>query len=164
MRAKGFTLIELLVVVAVIGLLASVILTSLSSVKTKSGDSTRKSALSELQAAVELYYNSHGAYPSTGGTWYSNSPNGGNRTDWIPGLVADKDIGQLPVDPNYAPSACGGWGGTYLYISDGINYKILAHCPQNSMVASTPASDPFYDPIRPTWAWQVSSPGGTNVW
>ncbi len=158
---RGFTLIELLVVIAIIGLLASVILASVSQARSKAYDASRKSELKELQTALELYYNDHNQYPSTGGNWYGNSPNGGNQTNWIPGLTPTY-ISTLPQDPQYTPSACGGWGGTYLYNSNGTDYKLLSHCPQNSNVANTPTSDTFYDPIRPTWAWQISTPGGAS--
>ncbi len=158
---RGFTLIELLVVIAIIGLLASIVLVSLSGARAKAYDVSRKSELKELQAALELYYNDHNSYPSTNGQWWGNSPNGGNQINWIPGLTPTY-ISVLPQDPVYTPSACGGWGGAYLYNSNGIDYKLLSHCPQNSSVANTLTTDPFYDLVRPTWAWQVETPGGVN--
>ncbi len=153
---RGFTLIELLVVIAIIAMLASIILASLNAARNKAADVRRKADLKQLQTALELYYSDNNAYPSTGGVWYGNSPNAGSRTNYIPGL-APQYIQTLPLDPSPAPSACGGWGGAYLYISDGAGYKLLSHCPQNSSVGSTPSTDAFYDPVRSTWAWQVCS-------
>lgn len=153
--AKGFTLIELLVVIAIIAMLASVILASLSSARFKAADARRKVDLRQLQTALELYYNDNNAYPSTGGNWYGNTPNGGNRSAWIPGL-APTYIATLPQDPYYTPTACGTWGGAYLYRSDGKDYKILNMCPQNSSVSQTAPGEPFYDPFRPGAAWQVT--------
>lgn len=65
---KGFTLIELLVVVAIIGVLASVVLVSLNSVRSKGRDATRKSDLKQLSNALELCYNDacNGTYPGPG--------------------------------------------------------------------------------------------------
>ena len=62
-KEKGFTLIELLVVVAIIGLLASVVLASLSTARKKGRDARRLADLRETQTALELYYSDNNAYP-----------------------------------------------------------------------------------------------------
>jgi prepilin-type N-terminal cleavage/methylation domain-containing protein len=61
-KNKGFTLIELLVVIAIIGILASVVLTSLSSAKNKAKDSKIKSSLSSIGRVAELYFSIEGTY------------------------------------------------------------------------------------------------------
>ena len=60
---KGFTLIELLVVVAIIGVLASIVLSSLSSARASARDSRRLAEVRSLQSALELYYLDNGEYP-----------------------------------------------------------------------------------------------------
>ncbi len=63
-RYTGFTLIELLVVIAIIGILASIILVSLNSARSKSRDAARMETVHQIQNALELYYSDYGAYPT----------------------------------------------------------------------------------------------------
>ncbi len=59
---KGFTLIELLVVIAIIGVLASVVLASLSSAREKGNDAKVKSQLAGMRSAAEAYMSTNGNY------------------------------------------------------------------------------------------------------
>lgn len=59
-KNKGFTLIELLVVIAIIGVLASVILSSLNSARKKAIDVAVKANLSNARAQAEIFYDSNG--------------------------------------------------------------------------------------------------------
>lgn len=59
----GFTMVELLVVMAIIGLLASLILTRFNSIQQKSRDTRRVVDIDTLVKALGLYNNDFSAYP-----------------------------------------------------------------------------------------------------
>ena len=62
-KSTGFTLIELLVVISIIGVLASVVLSSLESARASARDVERISDLKQIQTALEMYRNDHGFFP-----------------------------------------------------------------------------------------------------
>ncbi len=85
MKKGGFTLIELLTVIAIIGILASIVLVSLSSAESKGRDAKRISDIRTIQLALEEYYNDNGHYPDT----YSDLV-----TDLVPTYIPS-----MPLDP-----------------------------------------------------------------
>jgi prepilin-type N-terminal cleavage/methylation domain-containing protein len=63
---QGFTLIELLVVIAIIGVLATIVLTSLSKTQGRSYDAKIKEQLNGFRTSAQLYFTNHGSYgPAT---------------------------------------------------------------------------------------------------
>ncbi len=70
MHKKAFTLIELLVVIAVLGLLASIILVSLSDARKTARDAERMSETRQVVPALEQYFLDNGNYP----IYNSNNP------------------------------------------------------------------------------------------
>ena len=63
-QQKGFTLIELLVVIAIIGILATIVMVSLNTARSKARDARRVSDIRQLQLALQMYYDSNGSYPA----------------------------------------------------------------------------------------------------
>jgi general secretion pathway protein G len=159
---KGFTLVELVVVMSIISLLSSVVLANMNVYMAKARDARRKSDLEEMKKAIIIYYADHGSYPSTGLGWWGQCSTFGSHAlsgsnGYIPN-IAPAYMALLPVDPsgsNAGEYACPGYFGDscYLYKSDGISYKLLAHCTPESYSPS----DSFYDSVRPDWAYTLCS-------
>lgn len=62
---RGFTLIETLVVMAIIGLILSIVLASLSASKQKARDDKRVSDIATMRLVLEQYYDLCNQYPPT---------------------------------------------------------------------------------------------------
>ena len=169
-KKHGFTLIELIVVIGIIAILATLGLSVFGGVQKKSRDAKRKSDLKEMQTALAQYYTDNGSYPSTAGAWRGSCPScsyGSGYTDtgptgYIPDL-APQYIQRLPHDPREGQAVnCGPNATSYLYRSDGTDYKILAWCGAEVLPIS--ANDPFYDTIRQQTGYQVNSGQAAVAW
>lgn len=138
----GFTLIELLVVIAIVGLLSTLAVVALNNARKKSRDTKRKADLKQLETALELNYDKHGAYTQIENMCSDTSYGGlggcgaaGGTGDWdansdLRDLITDGFMASLPKDPinnstyyySYEPWNAGEDG----YASAGQAYRLCA--------------------------------------
>lgn len=175
-RSRGFTLVELIIAVGIVGVLAAVLLAVLNpnAQFKKARDAQRKNDLTKIQKALELYYQDNGAYPTTGGAWYSSEPDDNGCClapggVWIPDL-APTYIKQLPKDPiGGTPELTAGgcnlyWKRAYYYRSDGSEYALLSHCGMENFSELNNPKSPFYDPQRPGWGLKICEGSNGCSW
>ncbi len=128
---RGFTLIELLVVISIIGLLSSVVFASLSTARAKSRDARRKSDITQISKALELYYDKYGGYPTSA----CDVPSDTTLDYKIKNsLAAEPKMAQFlttfPHDP-ILPGNC--YNTEYLYMSDDYNSCGSVSNPDNAI-------------------------------
>ncbi len=136
-KKQGFTLIELLVVVAIIGVLSSVVLTSLNSARGKARDARRLSDVQQIAKAFYLASNAdNGLFPATplgavclgtlGTCWdIGGTIKSGNAT--VEAFLQPY-LAQIPVDPSRLNQK----GDRYLYV-DGTK-DVSGQCTGLNMV------------------------------
>lgn len=105
---KGFTLIELLIVIAIIGLLATLAIISLTTAQRKARDTKRVADIKSLQSAVELFYSDQAAYPDPA-TWAAFA------SDTVANGGVGNYITQLPTPPSTTA------GDSYYYLHNAAN-------------------------------------------
>src|SRR5258708_3928769 len=132
----GFTLIELMIALAIMGMISALLLTQLNpfSQIQKANDARRKSDLSQIQKALELYYNDKGQYPQSNVNYQIVF--GGSPVLW--GSAWQPYTAKVPADPSTASRI-------YAYYSTGQAYWLYASLERG-------ISDP-----------QVCSSGGTGI-
>lgn len=160
---KGFTLIELLVVVSIVGLLSSVVLSSLRTARMKARDTKRIAQINSLNTALQLSYDdNNGVYlecdaPSnTGGCDLLNFFGPGTMADSsLDGnfmtLLQPKYMSSSPIDPVNSLSQ-----GYFYVFSSGTfqgnnwDYIIAAHIENPNDPALSGGL--FYgDPVYGSW-------------
>jgi prepilin-type N-terminal cleavage/methylation domain-containing protein len=112
---RGFTLVEILVVIAIIGILASIIMASLSTARAKGRDAKRLSDIKQIQLALELFYDACGNYPANIYNTANNTCSASGATGV--GLVQGGYISVVPYDPTAStPCTDGTQSSCYAYV------------------------------------------------
>jgi len=137
--SRGFTLIELIVVIAIIALLASIILVSLSNAQVKGRDSKRASDLAQTVRALELYRSNYDTYPDHGGTQYGGCTSSNCLTVLTDELVPTY-LSYIPLDPKAGNTPTG-----YRYCRPGAGfqgYQIIVRLEKNASYCTLRTGSP----------------------
>lgn len=148
---RAFTLIELLVVVAIIGILTSIVLASLNSAKVKSRDAKRISDISQIQLALEQFFDRCQEYPIA----IIISDDAQYACSYDSSIKLKNYISKIPTDPTNSGSY------TYKYAyrtSDKLDYVLQAKFEKDNealrdSLGSFPASG-----YSPTFTCNIASP------
>jgi len=118
LNKKGFTLIELLVVIAIIGILASIMVVSLTNAQKKARDAKRQSELNQMRTALTLYADDNNeAYPTVDGDTCSDV--GAGCVGPTATSIFDTVVADNPVVPEYMATALAQVGNpVYAYFYD----------------------------------------------
>ena len=133
-KSSGFTLIELITVVGVISILAVIGITALDPMSQfqKSSDARKKSDLSQIQKALETFYQDAGRYPENPGIGdyrIKSNDASGTTIDW--GAPWQPYMNLLPKSPDsssYVYYVSDDGQAFYLYASLGRGGKDAQAC------------------------------------
>ncbi len=125
----GFTLLELLVVITILGMLATVGFGQYRTSQMKARDGQRKSDLSNVARALEMYYNDYGQYPedNSGGNMVIGEGESAISLHWGAGFETSEAIYMkvLPRDPRATSEGDSDWDYCYMS-SGGDDFKLYA--------------------------------------
>lgn len=162
-KTKGFTIIELLVVCMIIAILTLIVVINLDRSEKIARDTERKSNLTKLTTALEVYRVDTKAYPRNcaGPTCTVNFQSITHTTLGLTGLVSGNYLPVLPSGPQS--------DDVYKYTSDGNQYKItiLSEIIQNDTSADDArkhAGEFFDRATNCRKCFQISSSNSAGGW
>ncbi len=131
-KNNGFTIVELLIVIVVIAVLAAISIVAYNGIQTRARDSQRKSDISAIVKAIELYYADKGVFPTSSGSTAINAGWSSTADASWANLITQLQpyASNLPLrDPvhNAGNSTIGSGGTSHSYdyysnVASGINY------------------------------------------
>jgi general secretion pathway protein G len=147
---RGFTLIELLVVISIIGLLSSVVLTSLNSARARARDSVRAQNLTQIRNALIPYAaNNNGTYPATDSTFTTGDWSAATKSALAPYLP------NIPRDP-ILNQGSPGWQGYGFMTCDSVS-------PNNSCSwLNSPQTGQLCPGEMIVWAYNTETSNGVR--
>lgn len=131
-KNSGFTLIELVVSIGILAILAVFVLAQLNPVEQfkKARDGERKSDISQIQKALEQYYQDHGSYPTSTNV-YKIQDFSGNPVDWGGASGWTPYLNVVPADPDNTRSY------VYYAFNSGQSYRLYASLERGPSDVST---------------------------
>lgn len=101
-RKNGFTLIELLVVIAIIAVLSSIVISSLSTARSKARDSSRVAQIRQIQTQLDMYFDANGVYPNPSSSdcagWNTGNATYANFITSLSPWKTPRDMGSYSCD------------------------------------------------------------------
>jgi len=143
---KGFTLIELLVVIAIIGILASIVMISMSGASNQAKDARIQGNLSQVRSIAELIHNDESSYTDLCGS--------GNNGVTTTNATYGTQLGVIQTDIEGQQGVTGA-GDTSCYAS------ATAYCAAAELVADS-GNEYCIDSDGRAWATTTGACDGTN--
>jgi len=89
--------------IVIVACVAILFFASFDDIQAKARDTRRMSAVSDINRALELYFDRYGHYPEVidtdYGEWDTTFEPGGTKVEFIPQLVEEKILNSVPRDP-----------------------------------------------------------------
>jgi len=139
----GFSLIELLIVITIIGVLSSIILSSLSNSRSRAYDSKIKQQLNSFRTAAEIYFfnQTPNGYSPASIVCSSGMFNDVDSSDGSPGLYIA--AGNLP---DFSQTFCGSTDSAYAVkatLYSGTEYWCVDNKGASRLISGIPTSGTF---------------------
>ena len=112
---KGFTLVELLIVVIILAILAAIVVPQFASTTEDAKESALDTNLSNIRAAIDLYYQQHGEYPGINTAVSTCSATKGTGTGVTGAQAVQAFLDQLSMYTNGDGKACSVSDTTYKF-------------------------------------------------
>lgn len=169
--SRAFTIVELLVVVIVIGILASVTIVAYNGAQERAEFARAKTDMKHINDALIIYKSQNGSYPTTtnGGTgsgwiYQHPTPGGAANTSFLSELVPTY-LDKMPLGSTKSGHVI----YSYLYNSDGTDYKLLRFVMKDWTYVGLPQVEKTNNPLidasngRGNMAWGYWS-NGAELW